>query len=98
MSTVNIYLSKETNKLSNTICDQLNWLYFIDLLVVIVNTRSYYIIGGENMGYQLALYTTLIDFLLIIIVINETRLAPTKPIITESVSMLIYILYLLQLY
>lgn len=38
------------------------------------------------MGYQLAVCTTLLDLVLIVIVINEARLAPTKPVVTESVS------------
>lgn len=38
------------------------------------------------MGYQLAVCTTLLDLVLIVIVINEARRAPTKPVVTESVS------------
>lgn len=87
MSIINIYLSKSANQLSNSICDQLNLLYSIDFLVTIIDFRSYYNAGDKSaMGYQLAVCTTLLDLVLIVIVINEARLAPTKPVVTESVS------------
>lgn len=38
------------------------------------------------MGYHVAACATLLDLILITIVINEARLAPSEPVITESVS------------
>ncbi|CAO3646433.1 unnamed protein product [Mucor hiemalis] len=85
LSIINIYLSKSANQLSNRICDQLNLLYSIDFLVTVIDFRSYYNAGDKSaMGYQLAVCTTLLDLVLIVIVINEARLAPTKPVVTES--------------
>lgn len=87
LSIVNIYLSVKSNPLSNTICNQLNLLYLIDIFVGVIDVRSFYILAGKaGSGYCVALCTLLIDLVLITIVINETRLATTKPIITENVS------------
>jgi hypothetical protein len=59
----------------------------MDFLVNMIDSRSYYILGDKTgMGYYLSVCTTLLDLVLIVIVINEVRLAPTKPVITESVS------------
>jgi hypothetical protein len=67
-------------------------LYLLDFFVGLVDTRSYYILGDKaGMGYYVSLCTTLLDLVLIIIIINETRRAPSKPIITETVSKDIYI-------
>lgn len=38
------------------------------------------------MGYHVAAFTTLLDFILLTIIINEARLTPSEPVITESVS------------
>ncbi|CAO3610008.1 unnamed protein product [Mucor fragilis] len=85
MSIAVICLSATPNKLANKICNQLNLLYLIDLLVTVIDMRSYYILGlSAGMGYSLSLWTGAIDLTLIIIVINETRLAPAKPVITEE--------------
>lgn len=90
LSVATIYLSATPNKLANKICDQLNLLYLIDLFVTIIDFRSYYILGSDaGMGYSLSFWTGIIDLLLIIIIINETRLAPTKPVITEEVRLYI---------
>lgn len=86
LSIFNIYLSYQSNPLSNTICDQLNILYLVDFLVCIVDVRSFYILDKAGMGYHVAACATLLDLILIVIIINETRLAPSEPIITESVS------------
>lgn len=49
--------------------------------------RSYYILGlSAGMGYSLSLWTGAIDLALLVIVINETRLTPTKSVITEEVT------------
>lgn len=86
MSITVICLSASPSKLANKICDQLNLLYLIDFFVTVIDMRSYYILGlGAKMGYSLSLWTGAIDLALLIIVINETRLAPTKPVITEEV-------------
>lgn len=62
----------------------------MDLFVTIIDFRSYYILGSDaGMGYSLSFWTGIIDLLLIIIIINETRLAPTKPVITEEVRLYI---------
>ncbi|KAI7889871.1 P-loop containing nucleoside triphosphate hydrolase protein [Mucor mucedo] len=85
LSIVNIYLSDKYNPLSNTICNQLNLLYLIDIFVGVIDVRSFYILAGKaGSGYCIALCTFFIDLVLIAIVINETRLATTKPIITEN--------------
>lgn len=53
----------------------------------VVNTRSYYIMVHDIiLGYKVTILTTVLNLILIIIVINETRNAPLKPIITESVK------------
>lgn len=86
LSVFNVYLSSQSNQLSNTICDQLNILYLVDFLVCIVDVRSFYILDKAGMGYHVAACAALLDLILIVIVINETRLAPPEPVITESVS------------
>ncbi|OBZ89252.1 ATP-dependent bile acid permease [Choanephora cucurbitarum] len=85
LSVINVYLSSSFSKLANKICAQLNWIYLFDFLITLVDTRSYYILGSSaGEGYTLRLITGAIDLLLIILIVNETRLAPTKPIITED--------------
>ncbi|KAI9251679.1 P-loop containing nucleoside triphosphate hydrolase protein [Helicostylum pulchrum] len=84
LSVFNVYLSSQSNQLSNTICDQLNILYLVDFLVCIVDVRSFYILDKAGMGYHVAACAALLDLILIVIVINETRLAPPEPVITES--------------
>lgn len=87
MSIVIICLSATPNKLANKICDQLNLLYLVDFLVTVIDMRSYYILGlSAGMGYSLSLWTGAIDLALLVIVINETRLTPTKSVITEEVT------------
>lgn len=86
LSALNIYLSKESNALSNKICAQLNLLYLIDFLITIVDFRSYYNLGLEaGDGYSVSLWSGAIELLLLNIIINETRSAPTKPVVTEDV-------------
>ncbi|KAI9485985.1 MAG: P-loop containing nucleoside triphosphate hydrolase protein [Benjaminiella poitrasii] len=85
LSAVNIYLSVSFNVLSNKICNHLNLLYFLDLLVTAIDERSYYILGqNAGTGYSLSLLTGMLDLLLLSIVIHEARLAPVKPVITEE--------------
>ncbi|KAG1471789.1 hypothetical protein G6F56_001926 [Rhizopus delemar] len=85
LSIVNIYLSASYSTLANTICNHLNLLYVLDFMCDVVNTRSYYIMVHDIiLGYKVTILTTVLNLILIIIVINETRNAPLKPIITES--------------
>ncbi|KAI7906444.1 P-loop containing nucleoside triphosphate hydrolase protein [Cokeromyces recurvatus] len=85
LSIVNIYLSVSFNELSNKICNHLNWLYLIDFFVTLIDERSYYLLGqNAGTGYPLSLLTGFIDLLLLLIIINETRLAPSKPVVTKE--------------
>jgi ABC-type multidrug transport system fused ATPase/permease subunit len=86
LSVVNIYLSSSFSKLANKICDQLNLLYLLDLMVTLIDIRSYYMTGTDrsNLGYSLSLTSGALELLLICIIVNESRLTPTKPIITEE--------------
>ncbi|KAG1046896.1 hypothetical protein G6F43_010636 [Rhizopus delemar] len=87
LSIINIYLSANYSPLANTICNHLNILYAADFLIGCVNTRSFYVLKLDYesvLGYKLSVWTTLISFVLIVLIINETRNAPSKPIITES--------------
>ncbi|KAI8094907.1 P-loop containing nucleoside triphosphate hydrolase protein [Gilbertella persicaria] len=85
LSLVNMYLSSSFSKLANKICNQLNWLYLVDFLVILIDMRSYYNLGtNAGDGYSLFLKSGAIDLLLIIIIANESRLTPTEPIVTEN--------------
>ncbi|CEG75854.1 Putative ATP-dependent bile acid permease [Rhizopus microsporus] len=87
LSIVNIYLSGSYTALANTICSHLNLAYVIHFLIGIVNVRSYYILKLNPevvFGYKASICSTIISFALIVLVINETRNAPTKAVVTES--------------
>ncbi|ORE10363.1 P-loop containing nucleoside triphosphate hydrolase protein [Rhizopus microsporus var. microsporus] len=87
LSIVNIYLSRSYTALANTICNHLNLAYVINFLIGIVNVRSYYILKLNTevaFGYKASICSTIISFVLIVLVINETRNAPTKAVVTES--------------
>lgn len=61
-------------------------MYLIDFLVCVIDVRSYYILDKAGMGYHVSICAAALDLILIIIVINEARLTPSEPVITESVS------------
>ncbi|KAI9273715.1 P-loop containing nucleoside triphosphate hydrolase protein [Sporodiniella umbellata] len=85
LSIVNIYLSSEYSVLANTICNHLTAVYILDFFGNVVSTRSYYIIDHQVvLGYKVSVLTTVFNFILITIVINETRNAPLNPVKTES--------------
>lgn len=58
-------------------------------MVTLVDLRSYYVqdVDTHAKGFSLSLLTGTLELLLICIVINESRLTPTKPIITEDVRL-----------
>lgn len=86
---MNIYLSGSYTALANTICNHLNLAYVFHFLIGIVNIRSYYILKlnpEEAFGYMASICSTTISFVLVVLIINETRNAPSKAIVTDSVS------------
>lgn len=55
-------------------------------MITIIDFRSYYNLGLDvGRGYTVSLYSGTIELLLLIIIINEARSAPIKPVITEDV-------------
>ncbi|KAI8647895.1 P-loop containing nucleoside triphosphate hydrolase protein [Parasitella parasitica] len=85
LSIATIFLSATASRLAKKTCDQLNLLYLIYLFVAIIDFRSYYNLGlGVGMGYSICFWTGAVDLLLICIVINEARLTPAQPVITEE--------------
>jgi hypothetical protein len=65
-------------------------------MITLIDIRSYYISGADksNMGFTLTLVTGTLEFVLLCIIMNESRLTPTNPIVTEDVSPLFSVLYL----
>lgn len=61
-------------------------------MVTLIDIRSYYMTGTDrsNLGYSLSLTSGALELLLICIIVNESRLTPTKPIITEEVILKTY--------
>jgi hypothetical protein len=55
-------------------------------MITLIDFRSYYNLGLDaGGGYSVSLWSGSIELLLITVIINETRNAPTNPIITEDV-------------
>ncbi|KAI8977400.1 hypothetical protein BDF20DRAFT_988366 [Mycotypha africana] len=85
ISSVILYLSSSYSVLANTLCQQLNLLYLLDFFITVIDIRSYYVAAvNHSIGYCLSMVTSGFDFLLLIIIINESRCEPVKPIITED--------------
>jgi hypothetical protein len=54
-----------------------------------VDVRSYYLLekGVDiGIGYKLSLWNCALDLVLLTIIINEARTAPSSPVITEEVN------------
>lgn len=56
-------------------------------MVTLIDIRSYYTqnVDIHALGYKLSLISGALELILICIIINESRLTPTEPIVTEDV-------------
>ncbi|KAI7897860.1 uncharacterized protein BX663DRAFT_276584 [Cokeromyces recurvatus] len=88
LSFINICLSFSNDKhVSDTICSYLNYIYGIDFAIQLINLYAYYQvydIFDISIRYQNWMISTCFVFMLLLAVINESRYAPSKPIIAET--------------
>ncbi|KAI8381242.1 P-loop containing nucleoside triphosphate hydrolase protein [Radiomyces spectabilis] len=80
-------VSSRYKSLADMLCHHLNGLYVCSFIIALIDVRSNYLLGGlENIGleYRLALVSFSLTSLMLVLVINEERHAPEKPIITET--------------
>ncbi|KAI8066830.1 P-loop containing nucleoside triphosphate hydrolase protein [Gongronella butleri] len=71
----------------DAVCLQLNWLYVMQLMVGIVDFRSFYVVHGVTRisdGYWVAAMSSLWAFLILSIVIHEERAAPLFPLMADT--------------
>lgn len=89
IASINIALSfSETTKaLTNFICKQMNTLYAVDFFVQLINLYSYYHVYDVSVisdRYMYTIVSWVITFILILLIINEERYAPSEDIIADT--------------
>ena len=75
--------------LSDHICTHLNHLYMADLFIQLINLSAYYQVHDVleiSHRYQHEMLYGIVTLLLLVIVSNESRYAPSEPIIADTVS------------
>lgn len=75
--------------LSDHICTHLNHLYIADFLIQLINLTAYYQVHDIleiSHRYEHEMVYGAITLLLLVMVSNESRYAPSEPIIADTVS------------
>ncbi|KAI7870590.1 P-loop containing nucleoside triphosphate hydrolase protein [Spinellus fusiger] len=87
IAVINILVSAESNPFSITMGCYLNVLYFGAFVIGMVDLRSHYIVhdtDAKSDGYTVTLYTSLVNLILLLFIINEEPSAPSENITTED--------------
>jgi len=87
LAVINVAISRKNAEAAYGLRKHLNMIYFVTMIVSIVDVRSFYIVRYtdiQTQGYLYALDTLFITFSLLLVCINERFGAPSAPIVTKS--------------
>lgn len=90
LAVINVAISRKNAEAAYGLRKHLNMIYFVTMIVSIVDVRSFYIVRYtdiQTQGYLYALDTLFITFSLLLVCINERFGAPSARIVTKSVSL-----------
>lgn len=91
--------SISSKSLANTICKHLNWMYVIDFIVQLTNLYAYYHVHDISFishRYKISMISGGISLVSLVLIINEDRYSPSKPIIAETVRAVLFKWYINQ--